>query len=154
MTEPDPRLALIYEESVRKLDQQASVLEALRGRTGLLLGAGAVSSSFLAPEAIKQAGWNWQVWVGVLCLVVNALLLLLILLPYGGWVFSHKPSILLEDYVTGEAPRSINGMHRWLSVKNERFVENNRRKMARLFRMFELATVLLAVSIVFWLSAL
>ena len=44
----DPRLQLIYEESVRKLEQQAATLESVRGRTGLLLGAGTLSSAFLA----------------------------------------------------------------------------------------------------------
>jgi hypothetical protein len=145
-------LELIYGESVRKLDQQAGVLEALKGRTALLLGAGSISTSFLAPAAIKQAGWAWEAWAGSGCLVGVTALTLLILWPTGGWVFSHKPKELLRVYVDGG--RTINGMYKWLGGENEDYVVANRTQLTRLFTYFEFAIILLGLSIAFWLALL
>lgn len=151
--EPDPRLELIFRESVRKLDHQGEVLESLRARTGLLFGAGAVSVSFLAPNALEQHGWVWQAWVATSCLILVSILALAILWPYA-WIFSHSPSGMLDVYVEGRKPRSIDGMHKWLAKENEFYFNQNRRRLRLLFGCFQLATVSLLVSVCFWLALL
>jgi hypothetical protein len=151
VADPDPRLALVYHESVRKLDQQAEVLEALRGRTGLLLGAGSISTAFLAPAATQRAGWGTEAWIATGCLVLTALLVFTILWPYRGWRFSHKPTDMLHVYIDGPKPRSIDGMHRWLAVKNQSHFEDNRERLDDLHACFQGATVTLCVSIGCWL---
>jgi hypothetical protein len=40
---------LAYEEAVRGLDKQETLLEALRARTGVLLAASSIATSFLGP---------------------------------------------------------------------------------------------------------
>jgi hypothetical protein len=70
--------------------------------------------------------------------------------PYR-WIFSHKPSALIEIYVEGDKPRTIDGMHKWLAIENQDYFEGNRRTLDTLFLAYQAATVLLAVSIALWL---
>jgi hypothetical protein len=48
----DPRVALLYSEAIRTLDQQQAVVESIRGRSGILLSAAAITTSFLAGVAL------------------------------------------------------------------------------------------------------
>lgn len=50
----DPRLKLVYEESVRGWSLQSSVLDELRNRTGILLAAASVSSAFLGSADLTR----------------------------------------------------------------------------------------------------
>jgi len=150
----DPRLQLIYEESVRKLEQQAATLESVRGRTGLLLGAGTLSSAFVAAEGIKHAGWAWQAWLALFFQVGTSVLLMMILLPYKGWAFTHKIGGMIHVYVDGPKPRTIRGMHRQLAKVNDANYVGNRKLLGRLQVYYELATVSLLVSMLFWLLLL
>jgi hypothetical protein len=54
----DERIALIFEESRRALDQQEKVLDNLRARTGVLLTAASIASTFLGAAA---GGGDWSV---------------------------------------------------------------------------------------------
>ena len=42
----DPRAGLIYDAAVRALDQQATVVESVRVRAGILLSAASVATAF------------------------------------------------------------------------------------------------------------
>jgi len=148
----DPRLEIIYAESVRKLDQQAGVVDGLRSRTGLLLSAGAVSTSFLGPQALRaHAGWAWPSIAALGSLLLASVLLVAVLWPRSRWVFSHDISLLLDYYVEGENPRTVNWLIRSMSVKNERFHDRNKRRLWWLFLGYQLAAVSLGASVVLWL---
>jgi hypothetical protein len=149
----DPRIELIYAESVRRLDQQAGVLESLRNRTGLLLGAAAVSTSFLGPIAVDAAGGlDLTGKLAIVCVVGASVGLGAILWPRT-WRFGHKVRQLLDD-LDGEPPRSIDSMHHYLSENNEDHYKDNEERLSTLFRFYEMASVLLGLSIAFWLFQL
>jgi hypothetical protein len=152
-SEVDLRLELIYRESVRKLDQQAAVVESVRSRIGLLLGAGAIADSFLAPAALEEHGWEWPAWLGTGFLILVAGLGVTILLPYN-WAFSHKVEDLLRVYVEGPKPRSINGMYKWLALKNDKIFEDNRDTLNWFLSCYQVATFALLASIGCWLGLL
>jgi hypothetical protein len=56
----DERTSLILEESRRALDQQERVLDNLRARTGVLLTAASITSSFLGATALADG--EFCVW--------------------------------------------------------------------------------------------
>jgi hypothetical protein len=76
MTDEDPRGALFYDAAIRSLDQQASVVESVYMRTGILLSAASIVTGFLASAALVKdgslSGWGWAatgafLGVGGLC---------------------------------------------------------------------------------------
>jgi hypothetical protein len=146
---PDPRLELIYAESVRRLDQQGEVLESLRNRTGLLLGAGALSTSFLGPIALEDGG-GWSA-AAIGCVVVGFGLVSAVLWPWTNWAFGHIIGDLFAEYMDASPPRTIAETHRYLSLDNARGYTKNKRLLGRLFVCFQLATLSLAASVAFWL---
>ena len=112
--------------------------------------ATAVSSSVLLPNALNSSGWRWQTVIGTACLVVTTLLVLVILMPCHGWRFTHQVSVLLSNYVDGDAEheRTINGMHRWLAVQNDANYRLNEDKIRRLFYCFDLASGSVVLSVI------
>src|SRR5688500_12739139 len=112
MTEPspaseppcDPRYELVWAEALRALGQQQSLLEGIRSRTGTLLSAAAISTSFLGGIAFDDGE---VAGAGILASVlfgVTAALGVWILLPRPGWKWANTPRQLLTEYVEGDRP--------------------------------------------------
>jgi hypothetical protein len=146
----DPRLKLIYDESVRALAQQEVVLNELRTRTGVLLAAASVSSAFLGGQALARqghfSGWNIA---ALACFGTVVALSLIVLLPTGGWIFTHQIPVLLKEYI--EPGRSLDYMHENLASENYDCRKNNSKKCKRRFIAFQVACVALGADILLWL---
>jgi hypothetical protein len=146
----DPRLKLVYEESVRALGQQAVVLDELRTRTGVLLAAASVSSAFLGAQVLARhphfSGWNIA---ALLSFGVVVVLCIVVLWPSGGWVFTHKIPVLLNGYV--KPGKTIDYMYENLASENYDCRKNNATKCKRRFIAFQVACVALGTDVLFWL---
>ncbi len=148
MSESLARIA--FEASTRTLDKQERVLDELRARTGILLGAASVAASFLGRPAADDANhlilaaalFSFSVAIGGSVYV---------LVPRSWFTFSLVGSAVSEQLY--ELRGDIDEIHRRLAYDLDRFWENDR-STRRLFVWFRVATVGLAAQIVLLLFAL
>jgi hypothetical protein len=65
MGDEDARFELLYSEAVRTLEQQQALVESVRARTGILLSAASIVTSFFAGIALaggKCLAILWPEW--------------------------------------------------------------------------------------------
>lgn len=96
---------VILEEARRAIDFQASALDELRARTGILLAAAAVSGSFLgAATARADVGFGFLGGVAVVAFVLGIAFCIVVLWPPGddAWIFVNSPKQLINDWVKVE----------------------------------------------------
>jgi hypothetical protein len=53
-----------YDEAVRALSEQQLMIDSFRSRTGLLLSAAAITTSFLGAQALKIGDLSPPAWLG------------------------------------------------------------------------------------------
>jgi len=70
-----------YDEAVRALSEQQSVVDSLRTRAGLLFSAAAITTSFLGAQALDGGDSSLVVWPAMTGFVGVALASLAILWP-------------------------------------------------------------------------
>ncbi|HEV2891881.1 MAG TPA: hypothetical protein VGX28_16025 [Frankiaceae bacterium] len=122
----DPRLRLVYEESLRAVQDQQRSLDNLRSRAAQLLTAAAVVETFLVGLVLGAEGRpRPATWVGAGAFVALALICVWIVLPRKGWTFSNSATILLDAYVDAEPAASLDEMYRNLAIYNERHWDRN-----------------------------
>lgn len=72
---PDPAgYALAYEEARRALDEQSQVLAELRSRSGTLIAAAAVTTSFLGSRILESQHIGTLAWAAIACFALVGLL--------------------------------------------------------------------------------
>src|SRR6186997_1437975 len=88
----DARKKLAYDESVRSLTQQESVLDALRSRTGILLTAISITATFLGSRALDAPGSisTWS-WIAIGFFASAGAFALAVLWPRANWCFAANP---------------------------------------------------------------
>lgn len=149
--EADPRLALVYEESRRALDQQQAALDNLRTRTGVLIAAAAIASSFLGGQALRTEALSVWSWLGLVALAAVGLSAILVLAPWGRWVFSNNVETLLSGYIRADDPATLGEMEVRLAKFNQKHRDTNQRKLDRLYLGFRIACGALVLEVGFWL---
>jgi len=83
--------SLRYNEAVRSIESQRSALSELRSRTGLLISAASISTSFLGSTAAKgKPGFPLNFLWAIVPFAISIGLALLVLLPWPGWRFSLR----------------------------------------------------------------
>ena len=134
-----------HDASLRALDKQESLLDELRSRTGILLAASSLATSFLGREAFAREASNVVIAVALTAFVVSIAASVYVLLPKDDLVFSLVGSHVFErlyQFANDEAEN-----HRRLAYDLDRFWDANDRKMQRLFRAFRVAAFALVVEI-------
>jgi hypothetical protein len=86
----DPRVALIYGEALRGLQQQQAGVESLNNRAGTLIVAASFASSLLGSEALGDGLNAWD-WIALFLLLAIGALAVLMLWPYYAFSFSLRP---------------------------------------------------------------
>ena len=147
----DAQRTLVYEESQRALDQQQAALDNLRTRTGILIAAAAVASSFLGGQALRNEAFTAWSWLAIAALAVVGIASIIVLLPWGEWVFSNKVDTLLAGYVEDEEPATIDEMHTRLARYNQGHRDKNQRKLDWLYLGFRIASGAFVLEVTFWL---
>jgi hypothetical protein len=149
----DPRLELVYQEALRGISEQQAVLESLRSRTGTLLAAASISTSFLGGIAIEGHHSVPSIIadvVAVLAFIVLGILIVLILLPRGQWRFRFDVETLLTGYVEAWPPASLDVMRKELARRLQANRRANETRLIRLFGYFRWASALLTIQVVGW----
>ena len=131
------------------MSEQGGVLDELRSRTGVLLAAAAVSSSFLGAEALtRHPRLSSLSIIALISFGIVVMLCLVVMWPKGRWWFTHSVEGLIDAYVKSD--KSINYMHKMLARKNGDFCQRNEKKLKFRFFAFQIACLGLGVDVVLW----
>lgn len=152
-TEDDPRLAFVYQESLRGLQQQQAAVESLHNRAATLIFASSFASSLLGSRALADGLGAWD-WLAVGLLLAIGALTAVLLWPYYDLAFRFDPQDLLDTYVDSQAPATMAGMHRELALRIKADWHHNGRIVRRLREAFQLALILLLLNLVAWLLSI
>lgn len=150
---------VIYEESVRLLQNQSASLDDLRGRAGTLLAAASLVTAFLAPPALKvndaagKAQYNFTclAWLATGAFVGVTVTSLIVLLPRK-WTFGHDAHDLMDKFVESTPPGDEEALYYHLAYYNELHHRQNSSKLGCLFGCFGVGCGLLAIEIGCWLA--
>jgi hypothetical protein len=144
---------LAYSEAVRAVDDQAKVLDNLRGRAGTLIAAASLVTSFLGGQVLAKptltngslvrAHIDAAGWIALGAFVLLACLMLVILLPYN-WRLVMSPAVILQGANFEETRVELAGYH-------ENNYDENAKKLRPLFRVFILGCLALVVETVAWI---
>src|SRR4029450_4730874 len=102
-TEDDPRLALVYQESLRGLLQQQAAVESLHNRAAMLIFASSFASSLLGSRALADGLGAWD-WLAVILLLATGALAVVVLWPYYNLSFRFDAPDLLHTYIYRQTP--------------------------------------------------
>jgi hypothetical protein len=151
----DPRKKLAYDESVRALQLQSSVLDELRSRTGILLAALALSASFLGARALDSEGLSALAWAAIACFSVSGLCCLGILWPSKGWSFTSDATVILDQWVHSPDEPSLDDMYEKFARWNqEEWKRNERSYLVPMQWALRAAVLFLIAQVALWLIAL
>lgn len=143
---------LSYEASLRSIDKQERLLDELRARTGLLLAASSLAISFVGRPVFQDAETVVLV-LGLVAFAISIAASVYVLVPKPAeFVFSLEGSAVYEQLF--ELQDDMDEVYRRLAYDLDRFWEDNDDVMTRLFRVFQIAAVALAVEIILLLSSL
>lgn len=136
---------LAYQEAVRGLDKQEGLLEALRARTGVLLAASSIATSFLGPQAFRDPSPKVLAITALIAFVLSLGATAFILLPNKKLVFTIAgPGIYEGFYAVRE---DLAEVYRLLTYDLQVFWELNEQEMLWLNRAFTVATGALVAEI-------
>ncbi|HWC48538.1 MAG TPA: hypothetical protein VG448_06635 [Solirubrobacterales bacterium] len=142
-----------YDEGVRALSEQQAVIDSFRNRSGLLLSAADITTSFLGAQALHGGDSNLFAWLALIAFVAGAAVSLAILWPYR-WEFTADPHEIVTDLVELSPPAEIEDLYRDLSMYMHDSYLRNRDGLELLAFFFQLASGLLAFEIVLWIIAI
>ncbi len=144
---------LSFDAGIRALDLQERAVGELRARTGTLLAASSLTTSFLGAQTISRtsslAGFEI---LALVALTVSITVCVYVLLPKEGFVFSlNAPGVYEELYSLGnDADEIKRRLIYWL----EDYRQANQDKIDRLNEFYFGAAVALVAQLVFWSVAL
>jgi hypothetical protein len=136
---------LAYETAQRSLQQQAALLDELRSRTGVLLGASSLAASFLGAQAFRDPELVLAV-VALAAFVVSLGASVYVLLPKRDqFVFSPSGRGLYEGLY--EFRDDLAEVYRRLAYDLDRFWDANDQQLTKLLRAFRIGALSLATEI-------
>jgi hypothetical protein len=149
-----PRLLaeISYQSAVHALGQQEAALNELRSRTGTLLAAEALTTSFFGAAAIQQGALTLPGRLAIACFGISLGIALFILVPWRDLQFSLSGPLLYESLrACGEDEEEVycRAAH-WLEV----LWSDNRGAIAHLHPLFTVSIAALALELVLWAFAL
>jgi hypothetical protein len=146
----DVRYRIAYDEAVRALSQQESMIDSLRTRAGLLLSAAAITTSFLGAQALNDGGAGVSTWLALISFVGLSVAALGVLWPHR-LEFTADPANVIEGYIETDEPLSVAEIHRDLSLHMHGSYADNLAGHKQLAFRFRLAGILLTVEVLLWL---
>jgi hypothetical protein len=136
---------LTYEAALRGLDKQERLLEELRARTGALLTASSLATSFLGPQAFRRDSGDLLTVVALAAFIVSIGTSVFILLPKRGLVFSEAGFGLFSALHSMRT--DMPGVHRRMAYELDRLWTCNDRIIGTLTRAYIVGSCALAVEI-------
>lgn len=145
---------LAYEEARRGLANDEKRLDELRSRTGSLIAATAIATSFLGAEVLSKQGATCLAWIGLACFALSMVCGMWVLVPQGDWRFESNAMVWLDGWIRNDNP--ITEVELMAKAIDEwtRWGESNRSKIDNLGEVFIFACVFLLAEVGFWAWAL
>jgi hypothetical protein len=141
---------LAFDEAVRALEEQGKVLDGLRTRSGILLSAAAIVTSFFGGQALAPDGLSVWTWLAIGTFGALAVSLLVILWPRQDWAFEAVPRQIIGTYIEADEPLPLPQIHRDLAIHMEDSYVENEHRLRPLFAAFRAASLLLVAEIAAW----
>ena len=139
---------LRYQEAVRGIDNQRGALRELRARTGMLITAATISSSFLGSTAATgHPGFPVRFLWGIIPFGISIGLALIMLMPWPGWYFMLRGKTF-KAY-TGEPEWKITSALAGILDKN---IDSNQKRLDLMSICFAASAIALLVSIIAWID--
>jgi hypothetical protein len=148
---PDPQLRLVYEESLRSLEAQRTLIDSVRSRAGTLVFATALVSSLLGGQALVDGLDAWD-WPGLVLLLIIGVLAVVIVWPYRAAGFRSDVDDLVHRFV--DADLGIDEMHRQLAYRMQEDRLQNIPVVLRMRVAFGVGLACLVLQILAWMLAL
>jgi hypothetical protein len=142
---------LSYDASLRRLDKQEELLEELRARTGLVLAAASLATSFLGRPAFDADPWVLTI-LALIAFAVSIGASLYVLMPKRNLIFALVGSRVFEELY--EHRDDLPEVHRRLTYDLDRFWRENDATMQRVFNAFRVAAWALAAEVGLLLTSL
>jgi len=142
---------LAYDEAVRALSQQQSVLDNFRTRAGILLSGAAIATSFLGGEALRDGVLGLWSWIAIAAFGVLGTCALAILWPRHDWEFVAGPRRLIATYIETEDPLPLPDIYRDLALHMEDSYDENSVRLQWLIVIFRVAGIALGIEILAWI---
>jgi hypothetical protein len=141
---------LAYEAAIRSLDRQEELLNELRARSGILVGASSLAAPFLGRPALEDA--NLPLLIAALAAFACAVgASLYVLLPRRDLSFSMEGAGIYEElYPWRHDPAEI---YRRLAYHLDWRWDSNNVRLDRVVRAFRVATWSLAAEVVLLLAS-
>jgi hypothetical protein len=149
----DPRTAFVYQEALRGLIQQQTMVDGLHMSAGTLIFAASFASSLLGSRALSDGLQAWD-WTAVGLLFAIGALAVTMLWPYYNFWSRFDVEELLSRYVDAEAPAAMTEMHRALALRLKGYQQRNQRIIRRIREAFQLSLILLLLEILAWLLSI
>jgi len=142
---------LAYEEAKRALDAQESVVNELRTRSGILIAAAAIATSFFGGRALEDGDVAAAGWVAIACFAVVGASVLAVLWPRTDWSFTVNAERFIGTYVESEdGPLPLPAIHRDLALHMSASYVANARQLRVLTVAFRIGAIFLVGEVVSW----
>lgn len=142
-----------YDEAVRALSEQQSVVESFRTRAGLLFSAAAVTTSFLGAQAFQGGDSIFASWLALICFIAVAVAALAVLWPRP-WEGAASPREVIDAYIELAEIASVEELHRDLSLFLHSSYVENRVGLRQLAGLLQVASGLLTIEVALWIVAI
>jgi hypothetical protein len=144
---------IAYAEAVRALSEQHAVVESIRTRAGLTLSSAAVTTSFLAGQAIRGGRIGVFGWLALVAFATVAMLGLAALRPRR-WEVGTLPNDAIGTSAGASSQVTPCELHEILRFDLVRAYKRNRNAAERLAILLQLASLLLSAEVVLWIVAI
>jgi hypothetical protein len=140
-------MEFLFEEALRRRDRLRDSISELRSRTGLLISAASIATAFLGSVAAKgHHGIPGRFYWAIAPFIVSIVLSILLVVPMPRWKFS-----LDLGAVASVASSPGKEFKAYITAQLETSSATNQSLLDRMYIVFGLAAVALAVSIVAWI---
>lgn len=142
-----------YDEAVRALSEQQTVIDSFRSRAGLLLSVAALTTSFLGAQALHGGGPGLFSWLALSGFVGVAAVLLAVLWPRK-WEIAASSRDVIATYIESAEPAPLEELHQELSLHMHASYLANQEDLEKLVVLFQIATLLMPFEVVLWIVAI
>ncbi len=139
---------LAFELSLRTLSQQEKSLDELRSRTGVLLTATALVTSFLGARALQDPDLQWLSIVGRAAAILSILLSIYVLAPKPNLNFAIHGAATYEYFIRSGA--DLENAHLTLAYWNREAWTENQASIDRSIILFGIACGGLLAAVLLW----
>jgi len=149
----DALYEVAYEEASRALSEQLSLLDSFHTRAGLLLSAGAITTSVFGSQALDHGWVGFASWVALAAFFGLVLLSMAVLWPRSE-EFAFDAIRVLEGYIElGRSGSTVN-LHWILTIQMQRSHAANSVALGQMASLFGIACGLLAVEVLSWIISI